>query len=103
MRVARAHNSEHQVCRAALLHLVRVALIYCRSDGAHQRMLYSLRRRQRFQASGTEPGLLIASSIDRPLQIVDSIMALFRTDYSGRGELSERQQKVRALRPGQNR
>jgi len=29
------------------------------------------------------------------LQIVDSIMALFRVDYSGRGELSERQQKVR--------
>jgi meiotic recombination protein DMC1 len=28
-------------------------------------------------------------------QIVDSIMALFRVDYSGRGELSERQQKVR--------
>jgi meiotic recombination protein DMC1 len=28
------------------------------------------------------------------LQIVDSIMALFRVDYSGRGELSERQQKV---------
>lgn len=27
-------------------------------------------------------------------QIVDSIMACFRTDYSGRGELSERQQKV---------
>jgi meiotic recombination protein DMC1 len=27
-------------------------------------------------------------------QIVDSIMALFRVDYSGRGELSERQQKV---------
>jgi hypothetical protein len=27
-------------------------------------------------------------------QIVDSIMALFRTDFSGRGELSERQQKV---------
>ncbi|KAF7793437.1 hypothetical protein EIP86_004549 [Pleurotus ostreatoroseus] len=27
-------------------------------------------------------------------QIVDSIMALFRTDYSGRGELSERQQKM---------
>ena len=29
------------------------------------------------------------------LQIVDSIMALFRVDFSGRGELSERQQKVR--------
>ncbi|KZS95859.1 P-loop containing nucleoside triphosphate hydrolase protein [Sistotremastrum niveocremeum HHB9708] len=27
-------------------------------------------------------------------KIVDSIMALFRTDYSGRGELSERQQKL---------
>lgn len=27
-------------------------------------------------------------------QIVDSIMALFRVDFSGRGELSERQQKV---------
>lgn len=31
----------------------------------------------------------------RRSQIVDSIMALFRADYSGRGELSERQQKVR--------
>ncbi len=28
------------------------------------------------------------------VQIVDSIMALFRVDFSGRGELSERQQKV---------
>ncbi|KAG8910822.1 Meiotic recombination protein dmc1 [Tulasnella sp. 417] len=28
------------------------------------------------------------------LIIVDSIMALFRVDYSGRGELSERQQKL---------
>ncbi|GJJ07219.1 hypothetical protein Clacol_001419 [Clathrus columnatus] len=28
------------------------------------------------------------------LLIVDSIMALFRTDFSGRGELSERQQKL---------
>jgi meiotic recombination protein DMC1 len=27
-------------------------------------------------------------------QVVDSIMALFRVDFSGRGELSERQQKV---------
>lgn len=31
------------------------------------------------------------------IQIVDSIMALFRVDFSGRGELSERQQKVRFL------
>jgi hypothetical protein len=28
------------------------------------------------------------------VKIIDSIMALFRVDYSGRGELSERQQKV---------
>jgi len=32
--------------------------------------------------------------LPEPFQIVDSIMALFRVDYSGRGELSERQQKV---------
>jgi hypothetical protein len=29
-----------------------------------------------------------------PRKVVDSIMALFRVDFSGRGELSERQQKV---------
>lgn len=28
------------------------------------------------------------------LQIIDSIMALFRVDFSGRGELAERQQKL---------
>ena len=28
------------------------------------------------------------------LQIVDSIMALFRVDYCGRGELADRQQKL---------
>lgn len=28
------------------------------------------------------------------IQIVDSIIALFRCDYSGRGELAERQQKL---------
>ncbi len=28
------------------------------------------------------------------LQIVDSITATFRADYSGRGELAERQQKL---------
>jgi len=31
---------------------------------------------------------------DRHEQIVDSITALFRVDYSGRGELAERQQKL---------
>jgi meiotic recombination protein DMC1 len=31
------------------------------------------------------------------LLVVDSLMGLFRVDYQGRGELSERQQKVGAL------
>ncbi|KAJ3180829.1 Meiotic recombination protein dmc1 [Gaertneriomyces sp. JEL0708] len=31
------------------------------------------------------------------LVVVDSIMALFRTDYSGRGELAERQQKLNQM------
>ncbi|KAH9968232.1 Rad51-domain-containing protein [Russula dissimulans] len=35
-----------------------------------------------------------AEDKDFRLLIVDSIMALFRVDFSGRGELSERQQKV---------
>jgi meiotic recombination protein DMC1 len=31
------------------------------------------------------------------LLVVDSIIALFRTDYSGRGELAERQQKLNIM------
>lgn len=34
---------------------------------------------------------------DFRLLIVDSILALFRVDYSGRGELSERQQKLNQM------
>ncbi|KAI9458850.1 Rad51-domain-containing protein [Lactarius psammicola] len=34
----------------------------------------------------------------RLIKIVDSIMALFRVDFSGRGELSERQQKLAQVR-----
>ena len=30
----------------------------------------------------------------KTLQIIDSIMALFRVDFSGRGELADRQQKL---------
>nr|ADQ00382.1 Dmc1 [Pneumocystis jirovecii] len=37
------------------------------------------------------------------LLIVDSIMALFRVDYSGRGELSERQQKLNVMLSRLNR
>ncbi|PPQ67193.1 hypothetical protein CVT25_005794 [Psilocybe cyanescens] len=41
-----------------------------------------------------ECSLRFAEDKDYRLLIVDSIMALFRVDYSGRGELSERQQKL---------
>ena len=61
-------------------------------------MLYSLRRRQRFQTFGKTVEVADELDINQPFQIVDSIMALFRADYSGRGELSERQQKARMLK-----
>lgn len=41
-----------------------------------------------------ECSIRFAEDKDFRLLIVDSIMALFRVDYSGRGELSERQQKL---------
>ncbi|KAL9716515.1 Meiotic recombination protein dmc1 [Leucoagaricus gongylophorus] len=41
-----------------------------------------------------ECSLRFAEDKDFRLLIIDSIMALFRVDYSGRGELSERQQKL---------
>ncbi|KAK0208823.1 Rad51-domain-containing protein [Desarmillaria ectypa] len=41
-----------------------------------------------------ECSLRFSEDKDFRLLIVDSIMALFRVDYSGRGELSERQQKM---------
>ncbi|KAJ3771992.1 putative DMC1 protein [Lentinula raphanica] len=41
-----------------------------------------------------ECSLRFAEDKDFRLLIVDSIMALFRVDFSGRGELGERQQKV---------
>jgi len=41
-----------------------------------------------------ECSLRFAEDKDFKLLIIDSIMALFRVDFSGRGELSERQQKL---------
>jgi hypothetical protein len=41
--------------------------------------------------------LIESTSADGRRKIVDSIMALFRKDYSGPGELSERQQKVSGM------
>ena len=40
---------------------------------------------------------LFAEDGNYRLLIVDSIMALFRVDFSGRGELSERQQKLNVM------
>ncbi|KAG1857543.1 Rad51-domain-containing protein [Suillus tomentosus] len=42
----------------------------------------------------SECSMRFAEDKDFRLLIVDSIMALFRVDFSGRGELSERQQKL---------
>ncbi|KAI9325065.1 Rad51-domain-containing protein [Zopfochytrium polystomum] len=39
----------------------------------------------------------MAESGDYRLLVIDSIIALFRTDYCGRGELSERQQKLNQM------
>ncbi|KAL1708333.1 Rad51-domain-containing protein, partial [Schizophyllum commune] len=74
---ARAFNSEHQ------MELINE----CSSRFAEDKDFRLLVRS--FAPSLTKLRLI-------PAQIVDSIMALFRVDYSGRGELSERQQKVRA-------
>jgi meiotic recombination protein DMC1 len=41
--------------------------------------------------------LLVRSPSLMLTKIIDSIMALFRVDYSGRGELSERQQKLNQM------
>ena len=45
--------------------------------------------------------LLAAKFSERPgeyrLLVVDSIISLFRTDYSGRGELGERQQRLNQM------
>lgn len=71
---ARAFNSEHQVapllyCYAAIVNMLQMELI-------------------------SECSMRFAEDKDFRLLIVDSIMALFRVDFSGRGELSERQQKL---------
>lgn len=57
-------------------------------------MFHSLRGGQGLQTSRKHACFRNGFAMTRRPQIVDSIMALFRADYSGRGELSERQQKV---------
>ncbi|KAJ7651738.1 Rad51-domain-containing protein [Mycena polygramma] len=72
---ARAFNSEHQVPSS---------LRPCYPTDLIPRQMELI----------NECSLRFAEDKDFKLLIVDSIMALFRTDYSGRGELSERQQKL---------
>ena len=40
---------------------------------------------------------LFAAEGNYKLLVIDSIMALFRVDYSGRGELADRQQKLNVM------
>lgn len=44
--------------------------------------------------SSSEGGAVGSFSFSPGCQVIDSIMALFRVDFSGRGELAERQQKL---------
>ncbi|KAG1757123.1 Rad51-domain-containing protein [Suillus lakei] len=74
---ARAFNSEHQV----------VPLLYCYTAIANTSQMELI----------SECSMRFAEDKDFRLLIVDSIMALFRVDFSGRGELSERQQKIAVL------
>ncbi|KAI9511634.1 Rad51-domain-containing protein [Russula earlei] len=72
---ARAFNSEHQV------------------EVNSSCMLWGLTLSPQMELIN-ECSQRFAEDKDFRLLIVDSIMALFRVDFSGRGELSERQQKV---------
>lgn len=44
--------------------------------------------------SSSDVGAVVSFSLSPGCQVIDSIMALFRVDFSGRGELAERQQKL---------
>ena len=46
---------------------------------------------------GVLPYLLILIVSTFQILIVDSVMALFRVDFTGRGELADRQQKLAQL------
>ncbi|OJA17386.1 RAD51 protein [Rhizopogon vesiculosus] len=72
---ARAFNSEHQV----FPHIYPTLLLV--TDVLQMELI-------------SECSMRFAEDKDFRLLIVDSIMALFRVDFSGRGELSERQQKA---------
>lgn len=88
--LARAFNSEHQVFFS--LRSVDDNLTISDRWNSSTNVPYASPR-TRISGSWCIPSVRTWPSTDAP-KIVDSIMALFRVDYSGRGELSERQQKV---------
>ena len=88
--VARAFNSEHQVSTVA-----------CTFGGYYSQARWNLLTNVLCGSPRIRTFVCWYVMSYRPslfreylVQIVDSIMALFRVDFSGRGELSERQQKV---------
>ncbi|KAJ1672667.1 Meiotic recombination protein dmc1, partial [Spiromyces aspiralis] len=62
-------------------------IIFARAYNSEHQMELLLQVAARF---AEEPGTF-------KLLVVDSIISMFRTDYSGRGELSERQQRLNAM------
>lgn len=93
---ARAFNSEHQVNDTKISHATAILTFGCRWSSLTS-VLYVL---QKIKISDFWYFASIALYRKHPsclVKIIDSIMALFRVDYSGRGELSERQQKVRSI------
>jgi DNA repair protein RAD51 len=99
---ARAHNSEHQMellKTAAIMSQgkIRLPLIdssFFRSCRIHLPLSFLLTHMTiSLSLSSSSPSS--SSSLDRyALLVVDSATALYRTDYTGRGELSERQMQM---------
>jgi meiotic recombination protein DMC1 len=88
---ARAFNSEHQVSKPVQVRYGTVYACPCQMELINEcSMRFAEDKDFRLLVSLNQKNLSVLTF----LKIVDSIMALFRVDYSGRGELSERQQKV---------
>jgi len=97
--VARAYNSEHQMSLIS-----EIAARF-----AEERGVFKLLVRLSHLLFSFNGILLLSCSIFliilyprainnvHTLKVIDSIIALFRTDYCGRGELSERQQKLNQM------
>ncbi|KAH9950889.1 Rad51-domain-containing protein [Amylocystis lapponica] len=89
---ARAFNSEHQVMIMIVWKKASLTCL-CRWNSSTSALYASPKTKiSAFWCTLIPlPAMISPNSWSK---IVDSIMALFRTDFSGRGELSERQQKM---------